>query len=396
MDSDQIFALTGSIWRIVFALAISFTALHFIIQGLLLWEKRFMNRFLNQIDYVNEFAVNYAHVNDEIYIREKITNRNAIPLPSIWVDFSTLSSLEFPGIKTSKVNTSRVITGLFSLGSGQRISRNRTVKCTERGFFEVKGASVSIRGFISGALFSRSVETGTKLWVYPEFIDMRTLNQFNSSPMGDVMVRRWIMEDPFLYSGVRVYRPGDAFKKIHWGLTAKNREVMVRQNDYTSEMKLCVALNIQPSPKVFGNTVNKNIAEIGIKVAATLVDQATQVNAPVSFICNSIQRGSRNKMEAIDYGTGKKHFATIMENMAQLLIHNSRTLVELMEYIEANITDSAVVIVTHYVNYDVLSVASRLTGKGNKVQFIILDEERKYGDITKQLDATFVDMKNVG
>ena len=294
------------------------------------------------------------------------------------------------------VNTSRVITGLFSLGSGQRILRNRTIKCTARGLFEVKGASISARGFISGALFSRSVETGSSLWVYPEFIDMRTLYQFNSSPMGNVMVKRWIMEDPFLYSGVRLYRPGDALKKIHWGLTAKNREVMVRQNDFTSEMKLCIALNIQPSPKIFGNIVDKNIAETGIKVAATLIDQATQVNAPVNFLCNSIRRGSRNQMEVIDYGSGKKHFATIMENMAQLLIDNSRTLEELVEYIHANITDSAVVIVTHYINYDILASAGRLTGKGNKVQFIILDEESKYSDITKHIDAMFVSMKDVG
>jgi hypothetical protein len=394
MGTAEIVDIARSVWKAIIIIVLAFAALNFLIQALLRWEKRFMNRILNRIEYENEFAVSYAHVNDLIYIRERVTNRNAIPLPKIRVDFSTPSSLEFPEIKTALVNTSRVVTSLYSLGSDQRVLRNRSVKCTTRGFYDIKGASVTVRGFISGALFSRAVEINAKLWVYPEFIDMRTLYQFSSSPMGDVIVRRWIMEDPFLYSGVRVYRPGDAFKKIHWGLTAKNREIMVRQNDYTSEMKLCVALNIQPSPVLYGNIVDKTIAETGIKVAATLVDQATEVNAPVSFICNSIRRGSRNAIEVIDYGKGKKHFAYIMENMAQLMINNSRTLEELVDYLYENISDSAIVIVTHYVNYNVLHSAGRLRGKGNKVQFIVLDDEYKYNDIRMNTDIVFLSMKN--
>ena len=388
--NPELVKITEKILKIILISAVCFTILHFVIKSLLYWEKRFMNKILDRIEYSNEFAVAYAHVNDLIYIRERVVNRNTLPVPNIMVDFSTPSTLQFPDTKTSLVNLSRVISGIFSLEQNQRITRNRKVICTSRGFYHIKAASLSIRGFFSGSLFSRAVDINSKLWVYPEFIDMRTFFKFNSSPMGEILVRRWIMEDPFLYSGVRAYQPGDAFKKIHWGLTARNMEIMVRQNDYTSEMKLCIALNIQPSPKLFNNVIDKKIAETGIKVAATLVDHATQVNAPVCFLCNSIRRESRNEIEIIDYGKGKKHFSHIMENMAQLLINNSRTLMELIEYAYANINDSEIVFITHYVSYDALIAAGRLTGKGNKIQFIIMDKEGKYSEVTKGFDALYL------
>ena len=48
---------------------------------------------------------------------------------------------------------------------------------------------------------------------------------------GDVLVKRWIMPDPFLVGGLREYRAGDPMRSVHWGASARTGRMQVKTYD---------------------------------------------------------------------------------------------------------------------------------------------------------------------
>src|SRR5690606_14163960 len=107
-----------------------------------------------------------------------------------------------------------------------------------------------------------------------------------SLQQSDRVVNRWIIDDPFLVAGVRDYAAGDPFNRIHWPATAKSGSLMVRKNEFTSQQNLTVILNMQSNYYELFDTINKPMAELGIKVAATLFDRALREGTPVRFMTN--------------------------------------------------------------------------------------------------------------
>lgn len=73
--------------------------------------------------------------------------------------------------------------------------------------------------------------------VYPNLIDLNSSFVVADSLQGDVFVRRWIIEDPIMISGIRDYTPSDNYKDINWKATAKNQTLKVNKYDYTADKK---------------------------------------------------------------------------------------------------------------------------------------------------------------
>ena len=59
------------------------------------------------------------------------------------------------------------------------------------------------------------------LVVYPSIIPMQEVPLPSHNWQGDISVRRWIVDDPFIISGVREYRAGDGMNQISWKATAR-------------------------------------------------------------------------------------------------------------------------------------------------------------------------------
>ena len=65
--------------------------------------------------------------------------------------------------------------------------------------------------------------------------------------LGNVSVRRFILDDPSLLIGYREYSGREPMKQISWNQTAKAGRLMVRQNDFTTDRIAEVIVNIDPS-----------------------------------------------------------------------------------------------------------------------------------------------------
>ena len=75
------------------------------------------------------------------------------------------------------------------------------------------------------------VDVNARLTVLPAPADLTLDFRTPKHMIGDVIVRRHLLFDPFLIAGVRAYTPGDTMNRIHWLATARQGELMVHNND---------------------------------------------------------------------------------------------------------------------------------------------------------------------
>ena len=67
--------------------------------------------------------------------------------------------------------------------------------------------------------------------------------------MGEVPVRRYILDDPSMLKGYREYTGREPMKQISWMQTAKAGQLMVRQNDFIIDRSVSILVNMESAPE---------------------------------------------------------------------------------------------------------------------------------------------------
>lgn len=66
--------------------------------------------------------------------------------------------------------------------------------------------------------------------------------------LGDISVRRFILDDPCMLLGYREYSGREPMKQISWLQTAKTGQLIVRRNDYTVDRNVTILVNMDAAP----------------------------------------------------------------------------------------------------------------------------------------------------
>ncbi len=125
-------------------------------------------------------------------------------------------------------------------------------------------------------LFWRSVrvEVPTRLEVYPGTHGLRLPDLLRPLLSEGALSRQLGLDDPLSLRGARAYAPGDPPSRIHWRLSARSGELMVREVERSASSRLVIALDTR------GDSV---YLESAVRLAASLIRQALELDLPVSL-----------------------------------------------------------------------------------------------------------------
>ena len=115
--------------------------------------------------------------------------------------------------------------------------------------------------------------------------------------LGDISVRRFIMEDPVLTIGYRDYTGREAMKNISWKQSARKNQLMVKNSDYTTDISVAVVLNMQGNDRI--------LLEESLKLLRSTCEQLEEKRIPYEFLSNG---DTGNCPE----GYGNHHFNYLM------------------------------------------------------------------------------------
>ena len=122
--------------------------------------------------------------------------------------------------------------------------------------------------------------------------------------LGDISVRRFIMEDPSLLVGYKEYTGVEPMKKISWIQSAKTGKLMVKQNDFTLDTDVAIAVNLER------NNASPMDLERCLELTRTACEKLEEMKIPYAFISNGDLRD-------LQQGFGRGHLSEILRNIGQ-------------------------------------------------------------------------------
>lgn len=117
--------------------------------------------------------------------------------------------------------------------------------CPHRGHYHLGVSRVRVTDVFGLFSFSRKIVQGNaSVAVFPrtETLHAMTLEPGDTGPQG----RTKLSEDMSSPSGVRAWQDGDHLKKVHWKLTMRKRELMVRTYEESARPDTLVLIDVSP------------------------------------------------------------------------------------------------------------------------------------------------------
>ena len=186
----------------------------------------------------------------------------------------------------------------------------------KRGIYKSGKYYVETGDFLGFKSYIKSGIIDADITVMPRMCSDEPVLKVLGGYLGDISVRRFIMEDPVLSIGYLDYTGREPMKKISWKHSAKVGKLMVKNSDYTVEANAAVILNMYS-----GSNEEK---EKSFEIVRTVCEKLEQAHIPYQFISN----GDAGILEE---GLGKKHMDLLMTNLGRSRLYSFFSFESLIE-----------------------------------------------------------------
>lgn len=332
---------------------------------------------LKKLRYSRTFDRASAVEGEQVVVVEVLRNQKLLPVPWLRIESRISPFLQFGNQENLDVTRDQYHRSVFFLPAFKQITRRHLVTCKRRGFYNLNTATM-----VSGDLFglgqaARQLNLNAELSVYPRLLGEAEMDAPTQRWQGDVLMKRWIMPDPYLINGIREYSVGDTMRDIHWKATARTGKLQVKTHDFTAQPKLLIYLNIQPDEKLWSELgeEDKRLAEYGISLAATLAARALSQGMEVGFFCNGAVLGTKNPVRVLPQ-SGEGQFTVLMEAMARLALLRTLSFPSMLaEDADGGLTGMDILVLSPYWSEAVELAAQNLRRRGNALAYLPLSRE---------------------
>lgn len=336
---------------------------------------------LKGVRYERKFSTDVCFEGDQIELVETIRNERWFPVPWIRLESIMSAHLKFETKDNLDIQAGELFQNhksLFSLMPYTEITRRHKVTCTKRGHYRLETVTLSYGDAIGLYTDTETKPMQAQLTVYPKPVPMDELPISSDSLQGDVSVRRWLMDDPFMTRGVREYQPGDALRSISWNATARTGKLQVFERDYTADPRLFVCINVETHEKMWKHVTEPERIERGIQLAASWLQFAIDNGWDAGLGCNGCLAGDAEKKPIrTEVLGGEKHLTDLYEIMARIEIERSIPIEFYLEE-EARRAERRTdyVLITSFVSDQMNHWLQLLKNQGHGVTIVPLHEEK--------------------
>lgn len=255
-----------------------------------------------------ELNMKLTEPGEKITLSYMVSNTSRFPIFHLGLSFAFGSNIHIVGDKKwMERHVSREITGesmdytMFMPPKTTRKGRFQFV-IDKRGFYRLGTHYVEV-GDMLGLRASVTSEEGDRPIVCTatmsnDVSDLDVLGGF----LGDISVRRFIMEDPSLVVGYHDYTGYEPMKKISWLQTAKTGNLLVKQNDFTLDYNVAIAVNMERH-----HSAAVELEEV-LKLSRTACEVLEEKRVPYAFLCNG-------DLGDAPEGFGRTHIGSILRSI---------------------------------------------------------------------------------
>ncbi len=290
---------------------------------------------------------------DSVAISLTLSRKSFLPIGAVELDVSTPGENREIGYMTLSVPPFR-----------ERQYRY-TIRCTHRGIYEVGVSRISVSDVFGLFTFSRSLSgPSARVTVSPR---LRRLPPMVIQP-GDMgsQGRVHMTEDRASPSGVRDWQDGDSMKNVHWKLTARRRELLVRTFEESARPDVLLLMDASPvnALKSHIRTIEDSLCEAALGAALAQLTAGHTVRMPLN-----------TTTPAEPCGQAPADIARFVDVLTSLVFDSPYSFEQVMTLEMRRLQRTgALIIVTTRLNASLAELAMRISQLGVQVRYIWVAE----------------------
>ena len=198
---------------------------------------------------------------DDVVLSLRVRHRGLIPVAPLLLELSDLV-----GNRDRDVRLKNIPHRLQSM--------RLPIHASHVGVFSVGLRSCTVEDLLG--LVQRKItlrKTSFELVILPQTFEVEPLKLAPGDPGSELMSRA--TEDLNAPSDIRSYQPGDAMKKIHWKLSLRKRELVVRKFDEPILQDVLVLMDCSPPPSWGHARAGADIRDAMLETAASILTSQT-------------------------------------------------------------------------------------------------------------------------
>lgn len=337
---------------------------------------------LRAVSYERRLDESRVFAGESTKLRLLTANKKPLPVPWLTITDAIPKGLDVTERELAAVagQPVRNLVNVMSLRWYERVSREYTLTCPQRGFFFLGPADLRA-GDLFGLFENRArVSTPDRLIVYPAVTPLEELGFPGKEPFGDIRSPQPIFEDPLRTVGIRDYQPEDSFRHVHWKASARQQRLQTKVYEPTVTQRLVVLLNIATYAQPWMG-INPEAQEHAISVAASIAYHAAQRRLAVGLVANgSVPRSDQPIRVPPSRDPGA--LTRVLEALAAVTTFATETVETLLARESPRLPWGAtIVVVTCVVTPALLAEMVRLRGANRRLVLVSLDPDDKDEDL---------------
>ncbi len=257
---------------------------------------------------------------------EQVSNAKWLPMPVVHLLMQTDRELVFNGESrdNTTVSDQNYRIDVYSIMPWQKITRRLRFCAAKRGYYPVRELSLEYRNLFFQPFSSFQQPADTWLYVYPRPVFTQEIDMVVQKLMGEVLIRRRLLEDPYAFYGIREYQTYDTMRQINWKATAKTGELRVNTCQSTVSCRVSILLDVRPPHTARA----MERVEQGIRMAAAFGISCEEAQIPFSLFTNGTSKGNSCQTDSyqqdfwqeedLEASTGAGHLQSFMEILSRI------------------------------------------------------------------------------
>lgn len=262
------------------------------------------------------------------------------------------------------------------------------LQCNYRGNYEIGIDSVEIEDFFGLIKLRYNVGEPKYVTVYPKIVYLEKFHlrtDFMSEVHSMLNTRD---EDMTTISEIRKYQYGDSMKRIHWKLTARTQELMVRKFQSTSETNTLLLLDLRKNHYSPGENIM--LEDKLIEAVVAVLYYCLNKWIPVELVFFS---------ESFHSIQAKNHlmFNEIYETLARVRFSDDVAVEDLLEiYTETAPKNSNIVVFTSNLGYGLYNQLCKTLDSGYNVSLVYISPEKITGTRDQEIENILTSLPEIG
>ena len=346
----------------------------FLLLYLLAVERDSAGWILRRLTYEAECDLPLVEPEQPVTLVSRTENRGRIPALYVHIteslppEATLLADADWIEANTRKGKTEMSINDVTALMPHRRRTSELRFTLPKRGWYRLGRATIGAGDFLGLKEEFRRDNTRLEVVVMPQRCEIPAITQVLGGFLGDISVRRFILEDPVLAIGFREYTGREPMKTIAWNQTARTGTLMVKQYDHTVDASVSVILNTEGG--------REEDIECCYSITRTVCEELERKGIPYEFRTNGDLAGPVDNLSSVAEGLGEQHLRTILYGLGRGNCSALSSFEKLIgRVIRRKRTNLGYILITPPLSEEQAAIAARLRGEGSTL-CILTGEEK--------------------